>query len=117
LRLQGWHIPTDVEWNVLTAFLGGEAVAGGKLKEAGTVHWASPNTVARNSTGFNALPGGARANDGGFFVLTQYGYYWSATDNSPAASAWGTSFSFNDTSDALSPYDMRSGFSVRCIRN
>jgi uncharacterized protein (TIGR02145 family) len=112
----GWHIPTDVEWNTLTAFLGGEASAGGKLKEAGTVHWASPNTGATNSSGFGALPGGARANDGGFFVLTQNGYYWSSVAVT-TVSAWGTSINYNDAHDDLSPFDNRSGFSVRCIRN
>jgi uncharacterized protein (TIGR02145 family) len=112
----GWHIPTDVEWNTLTKFLGGATIAGGKLKETGTVHWASPNTGATNSTGFNALPGGARGNDGVFYIQTQYGYYWSSADSSPTQ-AWGTVFSYMDATDNLDPYDMKSGFSVRCIRN
>src|SRR5450759_4787246 len=33
---KGWHIPTDEEWTTLTTYLGGEGVAGGKLKETGT---------------------------------------------------------------------------------
>jgi uncharacterized protein (TIGR02145 family) len=50
----GWHLPSDAEWTVLTDYLGGESVAGGKMKEAGTVHWNSPNTGATNSSGFTA---------------------------------------------------------------
>ncbi|HOR61199.1 MAG TPA: FISUMP domain-containing protein [Bacteroidales bacterium] len=58
----GWHLPSDAEWTILTNYLGGEAVAGGKLKETGTTHWNSPNEGATNETDFTALPGGNRAN-------------------------------------------------------
>ena len=54
----GWHIPSDAEWQVLIDNLGGNAVAGGKLKEAGTLHWTSPNAGATNESKFNALPSG-----------------------------------------------------------
>lgn len=56
----GWHIPNDTEWAILINYLGGENVAGGKVKESGTTHWASPNIGATNETGFAALPGGSR---------------------------------------------------------
>jgi uncharacterized protein (TIGR02145 family) len=56
----GWHVPTDDDWEVLTTYLGGYNIAGDKLKEAGTAHWANPNTGATNETGFSALPGGSR---------------------------------------------------------
>lgn len=63
----GWHIPTDIEWTTLTTFLGGEIVAGGKMKETGITHWAGTNIGAINSSGFTALPGGFRYYDGGSF--------------------------------------------------
>jgi uncharacterized protein (TIGR02145 family) len=50
----GFHIPTDAEWNTLATYLGGANVAGGQLKEIGTIHWNSPNTGATNTTNFNA---------------------------------------------------------------
>ena len=61
----GWHLPTDAEWTVLTSYLGGESIAGGKMKttgtiEAGTGLWYAPNNGATNSSGFSALPGGYR---------------------------------------------------------
>ena len=56
----GWGFPTDEEFTQLTDFLGGEGVAGGKMKQVGYNLWLSPNTGATNSSGFNGLPGGYR---------------------------------------------------------
>jgi len=76
----GWHVPTDAEWTILTTLLGGESVAGGKLKETGNAHWHNPNYGATNSSGFTALPGEDRyANDGAFGVVGYLGYWWSST--------------------------------------
>ena len=52
----GWHVPSVTEWETLCTYLGGDTVAGGKLKS--TIVWNSPNTGADNSSGFTALPGG-----------------------------------------------------------
>jgi uncharacterized protein (TIGR02145 family) len=65
----GWHVPSDAEWTTLTDYLGGEAIAGGKLKETGTAHWDSPNTGATDETGFTAFPGGNRTKNGPFSNL------------------------------------------------
>ncbi len=54
----GWHLPSSEEWTQLSNWLGGLSIAGGKLKETGTLHWRSPNTGATNISGFTALPGG-----------------------------------------------------------
>jgi uncharacterized protein (TIGR02145 family) len=76
----GWHVPTDGEWTILTTYLGGESVAGGKLKETGTTHWLSPNADATNITGFTALPGGYRFSYGSDLTIGSYGFWWSASE-------------------------------------
>ncbi len=70
----GWHVPTDAEWTELTDYLGGENVAGGKMKttgtlDAGTGLWAAPNFGATYSSGFSGLPGGSRIESGFYLSL------------------------------------------------
>ena len=77
----GWHIPSYAEWDEITKCLGGQLVAGGPMKEAGTLHWNSPNKDATNSSGFTALPGGYRNEDGAFRDLRSSGMWWSTTEN------------------------------------
>jgi uncharacterized protein (TIGR02145 family) len=77
LAPEGWHIPTDEEWEELTTYLGGIEVAGRKLKEGGTSHWNSPNTGATNESGFTALPGGYRWDR--FDDMGEIGLFYSAT--------------------------------------
>ena len=77
----GWHVPTDADWNIFINYLGGENVAGGKMKEAGTVHWYT-NTGGTNSSGFTALPSGYRFPNGGAYEGINYQtYFWSSTSS------------------------------------
>ncbi|MBP9649138.1 MAG: fibrobacter succinogenes major paralogous domain-containing protein, partial [Paludibacteraceae bacterium] len=112
----GWHLPSDAEWAGLTNYLGGTSVAGGKLKETGTTHWASPNTDATNETGFTALPGGNRANNGSFANFGYYGYWWSATEGGTYY-AWARGMYFSSYDVYRYLYTKELGFSVRCVRD
>lgn len=60
-----WIVPTLTNFNTLVTYLGGDTVAGGKLKEGGTTHWNTPNTSADNSSLFNGRGSGVRAGDTG----------------------------------------------------
>jgi len=111
-----WHVPTDTEWTTLTTYLGGEYVAGGKLKETGTTHWTSPNTGATNETGFTALPGGIRNGNGACNDIGGYGYWWSSTEYS-ATSAWYRSMVYDYADVSRNNYNEHLGFSVRCVRD
>ena len=112
----GWHIPTDNEWTTLTTFLGGESVAGGKLKEAGTTHWTTPNTAATNETGFTALPAGYRLYNGQYLDIGNTGVWWSPTEFSTTYS-WDWNLYYSSASVGSGNYDKQSGFSVRCLKD
>ena len=113
---EGWHVPTDADWKILTTYLGGESIAGGKLKEVGSVHWDSPNTGATNESGFTALPGGLRFNNGTFRDIHFYGYWWTSSEFEGDL-VWYRGL--NSTgNDVYRNYNYKnSGFSVRCLRD
>lgn len=112
----GWHLPSDAEWTTLTTFLGGQALAGGKLKEAGYTHWVSPNTGASNSSGFTTLPGGYRSPYGYFGSLNSYAYLWSSSQFDPTLS-WSRFFGYDYEFVAHNYIDKPNGFSSRCVLN
>lgn len=111
----GWHIPSATEWNTLITELGGESVAGGKLKETGTTHWNSPNNGATNEVGFMALPGGYRSNNGIPYDLGNYSTWWTSTEfNAKGASKTIINYLTSVLSDS---YDKRFGYSIRCVKD
>jgi uncharacterized protein (TIGR02145 family) len=124
----GFHVPSDTEWKTLEVFLGMTqeqadqyasergTVEGGKLKEAGTLHWASPNMSATNETGFSATPGGYHEVYGGiiFKDIWIHGYWWTSTENSSTNAIYRALHS--DSGRILrGEFDKKSGFSVRCV--
>jgi uncharacterized protein (TIGR02145 family) len=121
----GWHVPTDQEWKQLEIHLGmsqGEVDneglrgtnEGGKLKETGFTHWASPNTGATNETLFTALPGGSRGYNGAFSTIYNYGYWWSITEND-SDSSWRRVMSAYDSGIYRISISKYFGLSVRCL--
>ena len=115
----GWHLPSKSEWEVLISYLGGVDVAGGKMKEIGTIHWNSPNTGATNISGFTALPSGYRSfYDGSFGSLGTMAYYWTTSDYENSAFAW-ENFLRYDYENIFDNYNgnKSSGFSVRCVKD
>ncbi len=111
----GWHVPDDNEWTALSTYLGGENEAGGKLKETGIIHWASPNAGATNMTHFTALPGGVRFGDGPFYQLGNRGYWWSSSITTTMA--WYRYLSNYDKVMYRYESVRSAGNSVRCIKD
>ncbi|MEI7982674.1 MAG: FISUMP domain-containing protein, partial [Bacteroidota bacterium] len=116
----GWHLPADGEWAILTAYLQGEAVAGGKMKstgsiEAGTGLWQTPNTGATNETGFTAIPGGY-CDNGSFASIGGGGNWWSSSENSWNA-VWSRYLTYFSNSMYRPSSGESFGYSVRCLKN
>jgi uncharacterized protein (TIGR02145 family) len=117
LAPEGWHIPTDFDWTTLENCLGGASVAGGAMKEIGTIHWTSPNTGATNISGWAGLPGGFRSFNGAFYNVGGTGYWWSSTEES-AILAWYRYLGYNSGSIVRGDGNGKvSGLSVRCLRD
>ena len=115
LAPNGYHIPTDNEWKILIDYLGGESVAGTKMKS--TSGWDN-NGNGTNSSGFGGLPGAYRGSSDGFFTLIfgAKGFWWSSSEFNTGY-AWGRNLDYNY--DDASSYigNKRDGFSVRCIKD
>lgn len=112
----GWHVPLDAEWTTLTTFLGGEGIAGGKLKETGTTHWTSPNTDATNESGFTALAGGYRQFSGSFYLFGIYAVFWSASQLDDNRS-WYRDMVNERGYVSKGTISLTSGFSIRCLKD
>ena len=116
LAPEGWHVPRDVEWEILLSAAG----SGGNMKEKGMSHWKATNVGATNESGFTGLPGGYRDRLGYYTEIRKGGYFWSST---PYYDLWNNSGAWYnylryDTNRAevwmvLSNY----GYSVRCVRD
>lgn len=116
LSPEGWYIPSDADWSKLVYHLGGHEEASGKLKEAGTTHWLSPNTGATNETGFTALAGGYRNHSGNFSTIGKDGTWWSASEYQPDKACYiRLYYNYNYVSNYIENKEL--GFSVRCVRD
>ena len=124
----GWHVPTDEEWKELEMVLGMSQLdadgvgyrgtdEGGKLKETGTTHWASPNTGATNESGFSALPCGSRGgNDGSFYNLGFFATFWLSTELN-GNYAWLRHLYYDYSFITRHYTNKQYGFSIRLVRD
>jgi uncharacterized protein (TIGR02145 family) len=114
----GWHISTEEEWTDLKTFLGGEDIAGGRMKYPSL--WYPNNEGSTNSSGFSALGGGSRNANGSFFLLYGKGFWWTSYDDAQGNGCY--EYMTENSLGAYHAYDNNSdfkknGFSVRCVRD
>lgn len=112
---EGWHTPSDAEWEELRVYLGGDFEAGSSMKEAGTAHWKHPNEGATNESGFTALPGGYRTWRG-FVNEGEWASFWSSTEGSELIAYNYVLYYENSWFDRFNSYKTNY-YSVRCIKD
>jgi uncharacterized protein (TIGR02145 family) len=123
----GWHIPTDEEWQILELELGmptdevntigwrgGAQNVGGKMKS--TTGWNSPNTGATNESGFAGLQGGFRYYIGDFSDIGNYGYWWSSSE-SFSFGPWFRFLNYVNEVVYRGNSNKTHGYSCRCVRD
>jgi uncharacterized protein (TIGR02145 family) len=113
---EGWHVAFLDEWQTLINYLGGEYIAGGKLKETGFSHWSKPNIQATNETGFTALPGGERNYYFNFRNYKKYGFWWCSSESDPE-SGFSIIMYYQTGATAMDFFLKTNGLSVRCIKD
>jgi uncharacterized protein (TIGR02145 family) len=125
----GWHLPSDAEWQILEMTLGmSQADAdmndwrgtdeGGQLKELGFSSWTLPNEGATNTSGFTAVPGGFRSAKGLFYSKNEYANFWTATSDEEGSSrAFFRTLNYEEERIYRHYNSMQLGLSVRCVKD
>ncbi len=113
----GWHLPSDGEWDTLVNYLTGEYSAGKRMKSSkGWNNFEGEPGNGDNSSGFNALAAGSRRNDGGFYNLGFSALFWSSTGYDKT-SAWYRYLGYFHNGIYRYYTNTSFGFSVRCVRD
>lgn len=117
---EGWKVPSQADLDILINKYGGDEVAAAKLKEAGTEHWFSNESITDNESGFTALPGGARLSfsihKGKFHNINNWGFWWTSTDESFDRAYSYSMAGFIDKVYHGTSVFKKDGYSVRCIK-
>lgn len=113
----GWHVSSDAEWKVLTDYLGGEGIAGGKLRVSGKTLWSNNNANVTNESNFSALPSGLRdMKSGSYAFMGSAAFFWSSTEDS-STHAWGHFMQSPPEKVYRFPFNKAYGYCVRCVKD
>ena len=117
---EGWHVASDAEYQQLSNAFGGNYIAGGHLKTTGTYQmgsglWGEPNEGATNYSGFSGQPGGTTSQNWDYQSLISRAYFW--TSYRIEANGKARILEYNLTSFSSTSNNMKSGNSVRCVKD
>jgi uncharacterized protein (TIGR02145 family) len=129
----GWHVPSLLEWNALIDYLGGDSIAGVRMKHDNVEYWPNDPTwgfaTGTNESGLSIVCA-YRRNEDGSFLSGVYDYpqssLWSSTTFQQQI--LGTTFTYAYDIDfnwkkEVFPSEigygsaLESGKSIRCIKN
>ena len=127
---QGWHLPTDAEWTILTEYLtnngygyegSGNDIGKSMASKTGWNAWSTQGTVgndltSNNRSGFSALPAGSRGEAEGFYDLGDYALFWSGTPNFSSEGWLRCLTNFYGTVSRFAKHKTH-GLSVRCLKD
>ena len=113
----GYIVPSEVDWDTLESCLGGNSIAGGKMKTTGTTEdntglWNSPNAGATNESGFSGKPSGVMTDGGVANLLNERGSFWTNTDIG-GGSAMVMNLNYGRTDVYHGPDSKGKGYSIR----
>ena len=110
---EGWHLPSQEEWNMLLTTVSGNSNAGRDLKSQS--RWCC-NSAGTDAFGFSALPAGYRDFDESFYREGNFAYFWSSTELD-SLSAYNMYLGSDNNDAGLNNHDKGNGFSVRCVKD
>lgn len=113
----GWHIPTNDDFLTLRTYLGGNSVAGGKMKTKGLVWWRTPNNGATNESGFNGYPAGRRVYNGNFNYFGETATFWTQTNGSGLNFKKLVQLEYDNNNLDFQEDDPNNGYSIRCVKD
>lgn len=109
----GWHVPTDAEYDTLFFYTGGFLSASWNLKSARG--WYSG--FSANQYGFSVLPAGIRDYNGNFVDERYRTYFWTASAGNMNDYAWGKCFYYKDSEVSKVGKQKKVGLSLRCVKD
>jgi uncharacterized protein (TIGR02145 family) len=107
----GWRLPTDADWRQMAKHYGGIREDSNDTGKA-----AYQALLTGGTSGFDALFGGGRSQDGEYARLEAHGFYWTASEDAPASAVFYNCGKGGLSLNRQTEGEKQRAFSVRCVR-